>query len=137
MTPAPELTELVRCLHDACESIATGGQCDDEKYEAARRVTLEKPSIASAIPDWLRKARTGRQYWAFIKMKHGTYAARRAFLSAEFDHMFSVAEAGGFERIHSAVAVLSEAGTPESVQAAWRKCLDRRKYRSGGRDNSR
>jgi len=109
-----------------CESIATGGQCDYKAYEAARQAALGEPSFAPAIPDWLRKARTGRQYWAFIKTKHGTYAARRAFLSAEFDRMFSVAEAGSLQSIQSGVATLSEAATPASVQTAWRKCLERR-----------
>lgn len=116
MTSARELTTLVRRLHDVCEGIATGGQARYEDYEAARQGILEESSLASAMPGWLRSARTGSQYWAFIKRKFRTYADRREFLSVEFDPMFSVAEISGTGPVVAAVTKLSEAGTPESVQ---------------------
>lgn len=126
MTSARELTKLVRRMHDVCEAIATGGQAHYEDYEAARQGILEDSSLAGAMPGWLRSARSGSQFWAFIKPKYRTYADRRAFLTAEFDPLFSVAEIGGAGPVVAAVTKLSEAGTPESVQAAWHRCLERR-----------
>lgn len=126
MTSARKLTMLVRRLYDVCEDIATGGQAHYEDYEAARRGILEESSLASVMPVWLRSARSGSQYWAFIKRKYRTYADRREFLSAEFDPLFSVAEIGGTGPLVAALTKLSEAGTPESVQDAWQKCLERR-----------
>ncbi len=126
MTSARELTTLVRRLHDVCEGIATGGQARYEDYDVARQGILEESSLTNAMPDWLRAARTGSQYWAFIKRKFRTYADRREFLSAEFDPLFSVAEIGGSGPVVAAVTKLSEVGTPKSVQAAWQKCLERR-----------
>ena len=126
MASARELTELVRRLHDVCEEIATGGQARYEDYETARQGVLEESTLAGAMPGWLRTARSGSQYWAFIKRKHRHYADRREFLSGEFDPLFSVAEIGGTGPVVAAVSKLTEAGTPESVQLAWHKCLERR-----------
>jgi hypothetical protein len=126
MTSARELTKLVRRLYDVCESIATGRAAQYEDYESARQAVLEEHLLAGAMPAWLRSARSGSQFWNFIKPKYRTYAERRAFLAAEFDPLFSLAEVGGAGPIDSSVAKLANVGTSESVQSAWEKCLERR-----------
>ena len=126
MAPARKLTGIVRRLHDVCVSLATGGDIRYEAYEAARQEVLEEPSLAGAMPGWLRTARSGSQYWDFIKPKFRSYADRRRFLTAEFGPLFEIAEIGGAGPVVLAVQKLAERGTPESVLAAWQKCLERR-----------
>jgi hypothetical protein len=78
------------------------------------------------MPVWLRAARTGGQYWDFIKAKFRSYADRRRFLAAEFNPLFEIAEIGASGPVDLVVRKLAESGTPEGVQAAWQRCLERR-----------
>jgi hypothetical protein len=126
MVPPRELTAMVRRLHDMCVSLATNGGARYEAYEDARQEILEEPSLAGAMPDWLRNARSGSQYWDFIKPKFRSYADRRKFLAAELRPLFEIAEIGGTGPVVLVVQKLAERGTPGSVLAAWQKCLDRR-----------
>jgi hypothetical protein len=126
MSRKADLKPIVVRLYDVCESIATGGTSRYEDYEASRYRVLDEPELAGVMPSWLRQARTGGQYWTFIKARHKTYAERRTFLAEQLDPLFSIAETGGAGPILATVSKLAEEGTPESVQAAWAKCLERR-----------
>lgn len=119
-------TELVRSLHKICEAIATGTSSSYEDFEAARKDILEEPALAGSMPAWLRKARSGSQYWAFIKAQAPSYAERRAFLTETLDPLFTVAETGEAGPLAMVVSTLVNAGTADSVQAAWARCLERR-----------
>jgi hypothetical protein len=119
-------TELVRTLHRVCEAIATGKSSSYEDFEAARKDVLEEPALAGALPAWLRKARSGSQYWAFIKAQALSYAERRAFLTETMDPLFTLAEIGESGPLAMVVSTLVNAGTADSVQAAWARCLERR-----------
>lgn len=119
-------SQVVQALHRVCESIATGKRSSYEEYEAARKDVLEEPTLAAAMPTWLRKARSGSQYWAFIKGQAPSYAERRAFLTETLDPLFTAAESGDSGALLPIVSALVNAGTAESVQAAWGRCLERR-----------
>ncbi|MDQ8192694.1 nucleotide-binding protein [Roseibacillus persicicus] len=87
-------TEKVTYLVNLLTARATGEDASDSDYEKLRSELLRNPRINELLPNWLRTHRSLGSFWAFIKVKFGTYADRRKYLWEEFENALNVLEFG-------------------------------------------
>mgnify|MGYP002684625053 CR=1 FL=1 len=88
--------EKVTCLKNTAMARATGGRWQVGLYERLRQELLGKPHLSERLPSWLRTCRTPDDFWQLIKVKFGTYAERRQFLTHEFDPVLTFLENGEY-----------------------------------------
>ena len=98
MTNAQIVVRLQR-LQDLLTNWATGGWNNDEEeqeYALTRAELFELPGMKDAVPDSVRRCRTRKDFWGYIKTEHElpTYQSRRKFISDTFrpllDHLEDV-----------------------------------------------
>ncbi|MBR9812691.1 abortive infection family protein [bacterium] len=107
-------------------SQATGGNADNQHYQALRLEFLNNHATKQCVPRFVRTNRDLSQFWQFIKHKFPSYAERRQFIWEEFNPLLEQLESGSRApadtSISDALGQLSESG----VQGVWSKALERR-----------
>lgn len=73
---------------------ATGLAADNSEFEILRHELLSNPDLSPMLPSWLREHRNLDLFWGFIKLKYGTYAERRTYLSEQFTPILDNLEFG-------------------------------------------
>lgn len=105
---------------------ATGGAVLEDDFRHVRARLLADPSLASRLPSLVRTCRSVGEFWALIKTRFETYAARREFIWSEFRPIFEYlersADAPSDDGVGAALAELNSA----HVQDVWQKALGRR-----------
>lgn len=118
--------EKVTCLKNTAMARATGGRWQVGLYERLRQELLGKPHLSERLPSWLRTCRTPDDFWQLIKVKFGTYAERRQFLTHEFDPVLTFLENGEYGPAAESVSDTLERLDAGHIQELWKKALDRR-----------
>lgn len=73
---------------------ATGMAADSGEFEILRHELLSDSNLSSQLPSFLRQHRNLDSFWGFIKLKFGTYAERRTYLSEQFTPILDALEFG-------------------------------------------
>jgi predicted nucleotide-binding protein len=73
---------------------ATGMSADSREFEQLRHELLSNDRLAGSLPQWLKQHRNLDSFWGFIKLKFGSYAERRTFLSEQFTPILDALEFG-------------------------------------------
>lgn len=105
---------------------STGGVFDDVIYVQLRRELLDESSIASRLPDFVRRCRNQEQFWQFIKHELKTYQERRLFIWEKFRPLLDHLESGDRAPGIAPVTTTLQQFDSENVGAVWKKALDRR-----------
>lgn len=72
---------------------ATGGNNEDEKnFMELRRYILDNKNLKDKAPKWLKNYRSLDEFWEYIKNSKNGYAARRNFLTNEFEILLNYLE---------------------------------------------
>lgn len=90
---ANDLLESTMRLRVILTSYATDGGADEEEFRALRAELIACDEIASHFPDFLRRSRTLRDFWSFIKPKFPSYRERREYLREQFSDIETFLEA--------------------------------------------
>ena len=121
-----ELLKEAERLQEIMIARATGGWDDDTEYLHLRQIFLGASSLASLIPQFLRKYRSLRQFWEFIKYKFDNYHDRRMFIWDEFRPLLEALERGGVYPVDTTTSERLESFDSAGVHALWSKALERR-----------
>jgi predicted nucleotide-binding protein len=73
---------------------ATGMAADSIEFETLRHELLSNQNLAPHLPQWLKQHRNLDSFWGFIKLKFGSYAERRTYLSEQFTPLLDSLEFG-------------------------------------------
>jgi hypothetical protein len=119
--------ERAEYLQNLLISEATGGSTDEDHYQQLRRYFLDRPDTKELIPGFLRTNRDLKQFWQFIKFKHSTYAARRAYIWSECSLLLTYLEAGTKRPADLSISEGLKRFDEESVHVVWGRALERRK----------
>jgi hypothetical protein len=119
--------ERAEYLQNLLVDHATGGSADGAHYQSLRKHFLDLPAVRAFLPDLVRKHRDLGQFWQFIKLKLGTYAARRTFIWEQFGPLLDHLESGHRPPSHESVSQSLTRFDQENVHAVWSKALDRKK----------
>lgn len=111
-------------------SKATGLAADSREFEILRRELLTNKNLAPLLPEWLKQHRNLDTFWGFIKLKFGTYAQRRSFISEEFTPVLDTLEFG--QSIQQPALANSSQNIPKQNVVARNK---RKVFIVHGRDN--
>lgn len=125
----PEAYEAAESLMLMMISLATAGDTDASDYRALRGTILNDPVAKTGAPRMVKSCRDPDAFWTYISSKYsgtGSWGKRRTFIREEFEPLLDALER--FEETPLEDLVQDAAGkvTAESVQADWRKALERR-----------
>ncbi|MEO8381288.1 MAG: serine/threonine-protein kinase [Acidobacteriota bacterium] len=98
MEESVSLRDVVEELKSGLTRHATGGRYEDDEYRRLRKILLGS-SVASLVPDFIKKSRDVGDFWAFIQPLFPTYRERRSFINAQFDALLERVEAGALEQV--------------------------------------
>lgn len=84
---------------------ATGKPADSSEYEALRHQLLSDPSIADALPAWVKTHRNLESFWGFIQPKYKSYSERRTYLSEQFTPLLDALEFDDFKSLQRSTNV--------------------------------
>lgn len=84
--------EKVSYLLNLLVAHATGKPAESSEYEILRHQLLSDPSIANALPAWVKTHRNLESFWGFIQPKFRSYAERRTYLSEQFTPVLDALE---------------------------------------------
>lgn len=121
-------TDLERAtyLQNVLISRATGGLCDDDQYQAVRRVLLERTDAGDLIPSFVRTCRDLSQFWGFIKQRFASYAERRDFVWNAFAPLLDRLEGRSAKPSDVPISDGLKSFDSDGVHAAWTKAIERR-----------
>lgn len=121
-------TDLERAtyLQNVLISRATGGLCDDDQYQAVRRVLLERTDAGDLIPSFVRTCRDLSQFWGFIKQRFASYAERRDFVWNAFAPLIDRLEGRSAKPSDAPISDGLKSFDSDGVHAAWTKAIERR-----------
>jgi hypothetical protein len=125
MTHSEALTRNVEGLYRLLESIATGGQFNEDAYRNARQEVLNEPILSPMMPRFIHTCRDIRAYWQHIKGLFATYQERRDYLRGVFVPIL--------ERLASGYTSPASQGAEDTlavidaphVQDVWRSAYER------------
>ena len=122
------LVDKVQRMQDGLVAFSTGGKFDgdDATYKSLRRELLDRPDVASKLPEFIRRYRDLGQYWQFIKYEYGTYKDRRDFLWDSFRPLLEYLESRDRTPSTQVIDEILEDFNADTVRLAWQKALDRR-----------
>jgi hypothetical protein len=110
-------------------SLATDGEADPSDYKAMRATILSDPKAKAAAPRFIRTCRDPSAFWAFIKSHAsgpGCWDVRRTFIREQFEPLLDALERFEETPLEDLVHESARKVNAESVQADWRKALERR-----------
>ncbi len=119
------LLEKVESLQDILVKSATGEPPDEKAYQRLRRELMADTSVTRLLPSVVRKARTLKQFWAFIR-KVDTYNQRREYLWGEFRPLLEKLEGVSQSPADQSVAEVLKGFDREAVHDVWQRALERR-----------
>lgn len=92
----PEYLVRFEKLKELLVSRAVGGSPDEQEYANLRRELVAIPAIRNALPDFVRRCATIREFWNFIKPMFETekYRRRTQYLQEEFSPILEALEGG-------------------------------------------
>ncbi len=99
---------------------------NEPEYKLLRHYFLNNSDTKSLLPKFVRTSRDLDQFWPFIKNKYTTYAERSAFIYSEFTKLFDYLEGKTSAPADSPITEGLKNFDAESVQAVWKKALERR-----------
>jgi hypothetical protein len=121
VTLLQKLDDIQTALIAAC----TQDPGDTAVYEPLRLEFLADPTVAPLLPDFVRRYRTLKQFWPFIKRKYASYAERRQFIWDSFGPAIVYAEQLSPMPADSRVAAVLETLSADHIRAAWTKAIAR------------
>jgi eukaryotic-like serine/threonine-protein kinase len=99
------MEEAVVSLRDVVEELksgltrhATGGQFDNDEYRRLRKILLGS-SLATLVPEFIRKCRDITDFWAFIQPLFPTYRERRSYLNEHFEKLLEQVDTSALEQV--------------------------------------
>jgi eukaryotic-like serine/threonine-protein kinase len=92
------LREVVEELKSGLTRHATGGRFDDDEYRRLRKLLMGS-SLATVVPEFVRKSRDLGDFWAFIQPLFPTYRERRSYLSEQFEKLFEQVDTTALEQV--------------------------------------
>lgn len=92
------LRDVVEELKSGLTRHATGGRFDDDEYRRLRKILLGS-SLATFVPEFIRKSRDLSDFWAFIQPLFPTYRERRSYLNEHFEKLFEQVETSPLEQV--------------------------------------
>jgi serine/threonine-protein kinase len=96
--PSVSLRDIVEELKSGLTRHATGGKFDDDEYRRLRKILLGS-SIASLVPEFIRKSRDLSDFWAFIQPLLPTYRERRSYLNEHFEKILEQVDTTDLEQV--------------------------------------
>lgn len=93
----PNLLDVVVSLKSGLTAKATGKGWDEAEYHRLRKIVLSASSLATAVPEFLRRCKTLEDFWEHIQPKFAHYAERRGYLEEQFAALFERVDMPGQE----------------------------------------
>lgn len=92
------LRDVVEELKSGLTRHATGARYDDDEYRRLRKILLGS-SLASMVPEFIRKSRDLNDFWAFIQPLYSTYRERRSYLNEQFEKLLEQVDTTALEQV--------------------------------------
>jgi hypothetical protein len=121
-------SDRVALLQNGLIAAATGNTraTDDPTYTELRRYFMQRSDTKDKLPIFVRQCNNLAQFWQWIKYQKPSYAERRHLIWDAFRPLIEYLEAQDRTPAVAPITNALESFDPGSVQAVWRKALDRR-----------
>ena len=126
LDPEGEFLVKMIALQDGLIAWATGDPFDDVTYSRYRGELLSRHDLRHLVPSFVKKYRGFAQFWGWIKVQEGTYAARRRLIWDAFHPLIDHLERGNRIPSDDPISASLASLDAEAVEHVWRKALGRR-----------
>ncbi|TGL69455.1 abortive infection family protein [Leptospira kmetyi] len=113
-------------LKNTLIAAATNDQLETGDYIELRKFFYDHPVAGKLLPDYLKKNRTGTDFWQFIKNKFKHYQERRSFINESLQPLLDFAERSEQVPSDQIISIRLENFGMDYVQEIWDKALTRR-----------